>query len=65
MVLPPVYLPSMPVLERAAAGITPPPQTPVDGEDEAYAAGGDDHQQFQPVEPNQRAKERSFAAFSV
>lgn len=36
----------MAVLERAVAG-----------EDEAYAAGSDDHQQFQPAEPNQRAEE--------
>jgi hypothetical protein len=36
----------MAVLESAVAGITSPPKTPVDGEDKAYAAGNDDHQQF-------------------
>uniref|UniRef100_A0A804PXG4 Uncharacterized protein n=1 Tax=Zea mays TaxID=4577 RepID=A0A804PXG4_MAIZE len=47
----------MAVLERAVAGITLPLKTHVGGEDEAYAAGSDDHQQFQLAEPNQRAEE--------
>jgi hypothetical protein len=31
----------------------------------AYADGGGDHHQLQPVEPNQRAEEWSLTAFSV
>jgi tetratricopeptide (TPR) repeat protein len=57
---------AIPVLERAVAVVTPPPEAPADGEAEAEAGatGGDDHQQLQPAEPDQRGEEWSLAAFS-
>uniref|UniRef100_A0A804R4Q6 Uncharacterized protein n=1 Tax=Zea mays TaxID=4577 RepID=A0A804R4Q6_MAIZE len=57
LLLPSLTSPSILVLERAAAGVTPSPEAPADGEPEskACATGDDDHQ---------RADEWSLASSS-
>ncbi|XP_066320912.1 protein KINESIN LIGHT CHAIN-RELATED 1-like [Miscanthus floridulus] len=58
------YADAIPVLERAVAVVTPPPELPA-AEGEAGAAGADDgQQQQQRAEPDQRGEEWPLAAFS-
>jgi hypothetical protein len=57
LLLPSLTSPSILILKRAVAGVTPPPEAPADGEAEAKACatGDDDHQ---------RADEWSLASSS-